>query len=695
MTRRDFAENPQGAGPAGGGAPEEPPGPAGRTQPDRDAPGNAHGNNDWDYDVLVVGSGFGGAVSALRLTEKGYRVGVLEAGRRFARSELPRNSWALRDYLWAPRLGLYGIQRIHLLGKVMILAGAGVGGGSLNYANTLYVPPPAFFRDPQWRDITDWRRELAPYYGQARRMLGVRTNPTFTAVDRHLKAAAERMGVADTFHLAPVGVFFGDEQDGEGTARARPGQEVPDPYFGGAGPARRACLECGECMTGCRHGAKNTLNENYLYLAERAGAEVHPLTTVTAVTELSDGAGYAVTVRATDARLPGRRRRQRTLRARYVVLAAGTYGTQTLLHRMRDTGLLPRLSPRLGSLTRTNSEALVGARTTPRRYRARPNATPEEAARPRRGTAAAREPVPDFTRGVAITSTFRPDPDTCIQPARYGRGSNAMGMLSIQQFRRGMPKLLAYALTSLRHPLVFLVSMSNRRWSERSIIGLVMQSVDNSLTTYRKRRGLGRGKLAARQGHGAPNPDHLPQGDEAARHVAEDINGYPGTNVGDLLGAPLTAHFLGGCPIGTDPEHGVIDPYHRLYGYPGIFVVDGSAVSANPGVNPALTITAQAERAMALWPNKGEPDPRPPQGAPYRPLHPVAPARPAVPATAFGALRLGDAEPAAQEGEPAPRGERETVGAPGAAGAGDEAGHDEQGEGARSPGEVGTDPFDR
>ncbi|ARQ68992.1 GMC family oxidoreductase [Streptomyces marincola] len=576
------------------------------------------------YDVVVVGSGFGGSVSALRLTEKGYRVAVLEAGRRFGPGDLPKNSWDLRNYLWAPRLGLYGIQRIHLLRKVMILAGAGVGGGSLNYANTLYVPPAAFFEDRQWRDITDWRRELAPYYEQARRMLGVRTNPTVTAVDRHLKAAADRMGCGDTFHLAPVGVFFGDGADGDGTAVTEPGGEVPDPYFGGAGPARRACLQCGECMTGCRRGAKNTLNENYLYLAERAGAEVRPLTTVTAVTELPDGRDHLVTTEPTDASGRARRRGRRTLRARHVVIAAGTYGTQTLLHRMRDSGALPRISDRLGTLTRTNSEALVGARTSPRRYRAK------------HGPGA----VPDFTRGVTITSSIHPDEHTHIEPVRCGKGSNALGFLSIEQFPRGgLPRVLSYALTSLRHPWPFLVSMSNRRWSERTIIGLVMQTHDNSLTTFRKRRGPGKGALTARQGHGAPNPDHIPEGAEAARRLAEEINGFAGTNVGELIGSPLTAHFLGGCPIGADATRGVVDPYLRLYGHPGVSVVDGSAVSANLGVNPALTITAQAERAMALWPNKGEADPRPRQGDGYVPLPPVAPRSPAVPAGAFGALR--------------------------------------------------------
>ncbi|MFE9252135.1 GMC oxidoreductase [Streptomyces sp. NPDC007088] len=575
---------------------------------------------DYDYDVIVVGSGFGGAVSALRLTEKGYRVGVLEAGRRFTRESLPRNSWDLRNYLWAPALGLYGIQRIHLLGKVMVLAGAGVGGGSLNYANTLYVPPRPFFEDPQWKDITDWSEELKPYYEQARRMLGVRLNPTVTPSDVHLRNAAEAMGVGDTFHLAPVGVFFGDGQDADGTVRAAPGAESPDPYFGGAGPARRACTECGECMTGCRHGAKNTLNENYLYLAERGGAVIHPLTSVVTLTEDSRG-GYAVGTLPTDDR---RRGRGRVLTARHVVLAAGTYGTQTLLHRMRDGGLLPRVSARLGSLTRTNSEALVGSQTTERRYRARHGESP------------------DFTRGVAITSSVHPDEHTHIEPVRYGRKSNAMGGLTILQvpYAERMPRALGWFAHSLRHPVLTARSLSNRRWSERTIIGLVMQSLDNSLTTYRRTSGPGKGLLTARQGHGAPNPSQIRAATEAASLIAKDINGFAGSNIGELMGTPLTAHFLGGCPIGASPEEGVVDPYHRLYGHPGVSVVDGSAVSANLGVNPSLTITAQAERAMSLWPNKGERDPRPAQGAAYERLAPVAPDSPAVPDTAFGALRL-------------------------------------------------------
>ncbi|MER5470542.1 GMC family oxidoreductase [Streptomyces sp. NPDC002685] len=575
----------------------------------------------YDYDVIVVGSGFGGSVTALRLTEKGYRVGVLEAGRRFTRDTLPKNSWDIRNYLWAPRLGMYGIQRIHLLGNVMVLAGAGVGGGSLNYANTLYVPPKPFFEDPQWKDITDWEGELKPYYDQARRMLGVRLNPTMTPSDVHLKAAAERMGVGDTFHMAPVGVFFGDGQDADGAARAEPGAEIADPYFGGVGPARKACTECGECMTGCRHGAKNTLNENYLHLAEKAGAAVHPMTTVVSVTDDSRG-GYAVQTLPTDERRKGA---GRTFTAHRVVLAAGTYGTQTLLHRMKAGGQLPYLSNKLGELTRTNSEALVGAQTDNRRYR-KAHGTPKA----------------DFTQGVAITSSIHPDENTHIEPVRYGKGSNAMGGMSILQvpYAEGSSRVAGWLVNAARHPLLVLRSLSNRRWSERTIIGLVMQSLDNSLTTYLKPKGAGKGLLTARQGHGAPNPKQIKAASQAASAIAEEINGFAGSNVGELMGTPLTAHFLGGCPIGAGADEGVIDPYHRLYGHPGISVVDGAAVSANLGVNPSLTITAQAERAMSFWPNKGEADPRPAPGAAYERLKAVEPRRPAVPADAFAALRL-------------------------------------------------------
>ena len=541
-----------------------------------------------DYDVLVVGSGFGGSVAALRLTEKGYRVGVLEAGRRFADDEFAKTSWDVRRFLWAPKLGCFGIQRIVRLKDVVVLAGAGVGGGSLNYANTLYEPPDAFYEDPQWRDITDWRSELAPHYATASRMLGVVTNPTMTPSDVAMKAVADEMGVGHTFRLTPVGVFFG----------APAGETVPDPYFGGAGPPRTGCLECGACMTGCRYGAKNTLTKNYLWLAEAAGATVHPLTTVTALRPLDDG--WAVDTVRTGAWRAGRTRR--TVTASQVVLAAGALGTQRLLHRMRDDGVLDRLSPALGRLTRTNSEALLGAqaRGPPGRLLARRR--DHVVVPPRAGHA---------PRAGALRRGLQPDGAAVDRAHRRRRPGAAVGQVG----RHG-----GAAAGRLRAVAVV------RHWSERTIIGLVMQPLDNSLVVSGRRGLFGRWHLTTRQGHGEPNPSWIPAGNDAIRRLAKQIGGHPGGSVGDLVGAPMTAHFLGGATIGADPERGVVDAWHRVYGYDGLHVVDGAAVSANLGVNPSLTITAQAERAMSFWPNAGEPDPRPAVGTRYAPVPPV-PAR--------------------------------------------------------------------
>jgi cholesterol oxidase len=568
-----------------------------------------------DYDVLVIGSGFGGSVTALRLTEKGYRVGVLEAGRRFEDADFPRTSWDARRFFWAPKLGCLGIQRIHLLRNVIILAGAGVGGGSLVYANTLYEPSDTFYQDPQWAHITDWRAELAPYYDQAERMLGVVRNPTMTPSDEVMKQVAEEMGVGHTFGLAPVGVFFGRN------GRKEPGVAAGDPFFGGAGPSRRGCLEAGECMTGCRHNAKNTLVKNYLYLAERAGVTVVPETTAVALRPLGR-AGYAVDTVRTGAWRAGRT--ARTFTAEHVVVAAGTWGTQQLLHRMKARGVLPRLSARLGVLTRTNSEALGGALTTMRDRKRH-----------------------DFTRGVAITSSIHPDEHTHIEPVRYGKGSNAMGLLSTPMTDGGgrLPRGVKWLAHVARHPgqLASLYAGISH-WSERTVIGLTMQALDNSITVRPGRTLFGRLKLTSEQGHGAPNPAWIPVANEAMRRIASKIGGFPLSSVGEMVNIPMTAHFIGGCVIGDGPDSGVVDPYHRVYGHPGLHVADGSAISANLGVNPALTITAQAERAMALWPNKGEADPRPALGGAYRRLAPVEPRSPVVPPSAPAALRLPVAE---------------------------------------------------
>jgi cholesterol oxidase len=561
---------------------------------------------DFDYDVIVVGSGFGGSVAALRLTEKGYRVAVLEAGARFSDDDFAATSFDLRRYLFNPALGCYGIQRIDMVSDCLILAGAGVGGGSLVYANTLYEPLDAFYRDPSWAGITDWKAELAPYYDQAKRMLGVTTYPHTTPSDEVMRKVAEEMGAGDTFHPTPVGVFFGGPGDPEGA-------EVADPWFGGEGPARRTCLNCGECMTGCRHNAKNTLVKNYLHLAEKNGAVVHPLTTVTRVRPLAGG-GYRVDARWTKAKL-SRRRATRTFTAEQVVFAAAALGTQKLLHRLRATGDLPRISDRLGTLTRTNSESILGAIAPDRSV--------------------------DYSQGVAITSSWHPDEVTHIEPVRYGRGSNLMALMQavLTDGDGPEPRWRTWLRESWARRRDVRQLYDLRHWSERTVIALVMQTTDNSITTFPRRTPLG-WMLSSRQGHGEPNPTWIPKANEAVRRMADLLGGVPGGNLGEQFDRPLTAHFIGGCTIGETADTGVVDPWQRVHGHPGLHIADGSAISANLGVNPSLTITAQAERAMAFWPNRGEADPRPPLGSSYAPVRPVAPRHPAVPAAAPGALRL-------------------------------------------------------
>ncbi|HXH76987.1 GMC family oxidoreductase [Nocardioides sp.] len=561
------------------------------------------------YDVLVIGSGFGGSVTALRLTEKGYRVGVLEAGARFDDSSFPATSFDAKKFLFAPSLGMYGIQRIDMVKDCMILAGAGVGGGSLVYANTLYEPLDAFYRDQSWAHITDWKAELHPYYDQAKRMLGVVDTPWHTPSDEVMKKVAEEMGVADTFHPTPVGVFFGDVDDQDD----KQGRTHADPYFGGAGPERSACIGCGECMTGCRHNAKNTLVKNYLYLAETNGAVVHPLTTVTRVRPRAEG-GYTIETRWTKAKM-SRRTALRTFTADQVVFSAAALGTQKLLHQLKGEGDLPHVSDRLGVLTRTNSEAILGA--------------------------LAPDLSVDYTQGVAITSSFHPDEHTHIEPVRYGKGSNAMALmqtvLADEVVGEHRLKTWRRELWAKRRDVLDLYDM--KHWSERTVIALVMQTLDNSITTMGVRGRFG-WRMTSKQGHGLPNPTYIPVAYDAVRRMAKVIGGEPGGNVGEPFERPLTAHFIGGCTIGDSPQTGVVDPYQRMFGHPGLHIVDGSTISANLGVNPSLTITAQAERAMAFWPNKDEADTRPALGSGYQQIAPVAPKNPIVPDQAPAALRL-------------------------------------------------------
>jgi cholesterol oxidase len=546
------------------------------------------------FDIAVIGSGFGGSVAALRLSEKGYKVLVIEAGARFEDQDFAKNSFDLKKFLFFPKLGLKGIQRIDLLKNVLVMSGAGVGGGSLVYANTLYRPPKRFFQSGSWKDLTDWELALTPYYEQAERMLGVSTNNFMSPADEALKRVSDRMGFGESFQMAPVGIHFGDA-----------GKEVEDPYFGGVGPRRTGCLNCGECMTGCRHGAKNTLVKNYLFLAESLGAKVMPLTKVVDIDEV-DG-GYQLTVTASDKVLSNRTK----LFVPELIVAAGALGTAKLLHSVRSKGKLSGMSNRFGQLSRTNSESLLGV--------------------------VAKTKTIDYSSGSAITSSVFPDADTHIEPVRYGKGSGFMGLLQsvLASGKNGKAPNLFRLIGATFKNFFKLPNFYNlRSWPERTLILLVMQSRDNSLTTFWKRR------LSSKQGHGEPNPAWVPIGHEVAKEIAKEVDGTPGAVIGEPFGIPLTAHFLGGAVIGESAESAVLDGYLRAFGQPGLHIVDGSALSANPGVNPSLSITAIAEWAMAHWPNKGEADQRPELGQSFKLINPIAPKNPAVPKSAPAALRL-------------------------------------------------------
>jgi cholesterol oxidase len=531
------------------------------------------------FDIAVIGSGFGGSVAALRLTEKGYRVLVIEAGARFEDQDFAKSSFDLKKFLFFPKLGMLGIQRIDFLKNVLVMSGAGVGGGSLVYANTLYRPPAEFFKTGSWAQIADWQSLLSPYYDIAERMLGVQVNPFFSPADLVLKKVAKDRGVEETFRMAPLGIYFGDE--------GKEGQEVRDPYFDGKGPRRSGCINCGECMTGCRHGAKNTLVKNYLYLAEQAGAEVWDLTTVSHIQKHTDG-GFELSLKRTS--LAGNSRPQ-SIRVPQVIVAAGALGSAKLLQKSRDRGGLNGISERLGELSRTNSESLLGV--------------------------VAKKTDVDFTKGSTITSSVFPDAHTHIEPVRYGKGSGFMGLLQsvLASGENGEAPNFGRLLRVTFKNLLRLPNFYNlRTWPERTLILLVMQSRDNSLTTYLKRTRLLSKKLTSRQGYGEAHPSWVPMGHEFAKDIAKEINGTPGAVVGEPFGVPLTAHFLGGAVIGADENSGVVDPYLRVFGVAGLHIWDGSTLSANPGVNPSLSIAAQAEWAAAHWPNKSEGDARTPLG---------------------------------------------------------------------------------
>jgi cholesterol oxidase len=523
----------------------------------------------FDFDWLVIGSGFGGSVSALRLSEKGYSVGVLECGRRFADDELPRSTADLRRYLWNPRLGMKGIFRLTTFKDVSVVSGCGVGGGSLGYANTLYVPPKAFFEDRQWADMADWEAELAPHYAEAQRMLGVVENPYDDPADQLLRELGQELGVGDSYKKTPVGIFFGE-----------PGTTVADPFFGGEGPARTGCTLCGRCMVGCPNGAKNTLVKNYLYLAEKRGTQVMAERTVLDIRPLgpSDGAeGYEVESVRSGAWL---RKDRRIHRARGVVVAAGPLGTNRLLQRCRLKGSLPRISARLGELVRTNSESILTV-TVPKDY-------PDE-----------------LIERVAISSSIYPDPHTHVETVTYGDAGDSMHRLYTLLVGGGtrVTRPLKLLGQILRHPRRVVKVLFPKHWSRRTIIILVMQTLDNAIALRPRRGPFGSLWLRTEQDPERPNPTFIPIANETAEWFARRTGGIAQSSLTEaLFNIPTTAHILGGAVIAPDADQGVVNARQRVFGYENLLVCDGSAIPANVGVNPSLTITALVEHAMSHVP---------------------------------------------------------------------------------------------
>jgi cholesterol oxidase len=536
------------------------------------------------FDYVVIGSGFGGSVSAMRLSEKGYRVLVLERGKRYTAQDFPKTNWNIFKYLWLPAMRCFGIMGINFLEDIMILNGSGVGGGSLVYACTHLKPGQAFFEAEEWRDLADWEAELEPHYQTANRMLGVTENPMFWPADHLLHDIARELGRERTFKPTPVAVFFGE-----------PGQTVADPFFGGQGPERAGCIHCGGCMVGCRHNAKNTLDKNYLYFAEKFGAEVRAESNVVDIRPLygpqPDAARYEITYeRITDWFF----KRRKQIRAKNIVLSAGVLGTVNLLLKCRDeTQSLPFLSTQLGKMVRSNSEALIGS--------------------------TAREEVADFSQGIAITSHFWIDEVTSVEPVRFPHGSSFMRNIAspmIDLQGRIWKRIGRIVWDGIRHPYDFLKVKILPHWARDTTILLIMQTVENRM---RLKRGRGiftlfrKGLVSERDRH-QPIPSVIDTGNRVLQRFAEKTNGIPQTSINEvLMDTPSTAHILGGCGIGADETKGVIDIKHEVFNYPGLYVADGSVIPANLGVNPSLTITAMTERAMSLIPPADE-------TAPVRPL---------------------------------------------------------------------------
>ncbi len=518
------------------------------------------------YDYIIIGSGFGGSVSALRLAEKGYNVAVIEQGKRYHANGFPKTNWNFKKYFWFPKIGWYGIQALTLLKDVFILHGAGVGGGSLVYANNLLVPPDKAFDDLAWSS-PNWKAKLLPYYQKASKMLGVSQSKVISHADKLLKECAEDAGVGDTFHLNDVGIYFGE-----------PGKTVPDPYFDGKGPDRTGCTLCGGCMVGCRHGAKNTLDLNYLYFAEQLGVEVIPETRVLDVKPVGQS-GYKIIAK----HVMGFFKKKIVFQADGVIFSGGVMGTVKLLLQCKENGSLPSISDQLGNFIRTNSEAIQGV--------------------------IAKGKDVDYSKGIAITSGIYPDNDTHIEACRYGKGQGAMSLLATILVDKHdlIPRPLSWLSNIILHPIVFLRSLNPFGVAEKSTYLLVMQTLGNYMRFDYKRRWwrLGKRSMNSNCNTDQKVPAYIPVANEYTKRMAEKMNGDPAASIPEiLLNTSTTAHILGGCIMADSPEKGVTDYKGHIYGYDNLFVADGSIVPSNLGVNPSLTITALAEYIMDQFSEK-------------------------------------------------------------------------------------------
>ncbi len=517
---------------------------------------------DAEYDFIIIGSGFGGSTAALRLVDKGYRVLMLEKGSELKAKDFPKTNWDLRRYMWAPLVGFRGLFKMSFFRHVTILSGVGVGGGSLGYASTHPVPKEPFFTAPSWAHLADWKTELAEHYEEAKRMLGVTRTPMLTPPDNILKKMAADNGHPEAFHSTDVAIYFGEA-----------GKVVPDPFFDGDGPSRTGCVQCGGCMLGCRHNAKNTLDKNYLYLARKRGLE---LQADTEVSKIRPRAGGGYTIEAKQGR--GWFRAPVSFEGARVIVAGGVLGSvKLLIDQKEDPSCLPQLSDRLGRGIRTNSEALIGV--------------------------VSHDEGVDLSEGVAIGSIYETDAVSHLEPVRYSKGSGLFRLLVAPHVGGTNPfiRIAKLAAICLRHPLQVLKAVTVRSFAEQTAILLYMRSTEGTL----RLRRTWFGGIGTAPDQGELPTASIPEATALAQQFSREVGGMPFSMFTEtLFNIPTTAHILGGCCMGESAQTGVIDANHEVHGYPGLYVMDGAAISANPGVNPSLTITALTERAVSKIPRK-------------------------------------------------------------------------------------------